>query len=89
MARDRNGPAIPFQLLLYPVIAADIGTAYCRDYATGRSLTQDGMRRFWDQYLANRADAGFPCPTVLDQGRRAINEATTALKASFASVGQT
>ena len=89
MARDRNGPAIPFHLLLYPVIAPDIGTAYCRDYATGCSLTQDGMRRFWDQYLANRADAGFPCPRCWDQGRRAINEATTALKASFASVGQT
>ncbi len=146
MARDRNSPAISFQLLVYPVIERNFDTVSYQDNATGYSLTQDGMRWFWDQYLADDSDesnpyaapaqagdlsglppalvitaefdplrdegeayadllrnAGVPTqctrydgmihgffamPTVLDQGRRAVDEATAALKASFALVGQ-
>ena len=146
MARDRNGPAISFQLLVYPVTERNFSTASYHDNATGYSLTQAGMRWFWDQYLADDADAAnpyaapaqaanlsglppalvitaefdplrdegeayakllrnagvptqatrydgmihgfFAMPAVLDQGRRAVDEATAALKASLALVGQ-
>ena len=35
MARDRSGPAIAAQLLLYPVISADFDTESYRAYGTG------------------------------------------------------
>ena len=51
MARDRDGPPIGFQVLVYPVtdgVAFD--TASYRDNAEGYLLTAEAMRWFWDQY---------------------------------------
>ena len=50
-ARDRGGPPIAFQLLVYPVLDAAADTASWREYADGFYLTADGMRWYWDQYL--------------------------------------
>ena len=57
MARDRGGPSLVFQLLVYPVTARDFGTASYRENANGYLLTQDSMRWFWDHYLKSEADA--------------------------------
>lgn len=51
MARDRGHPAIRFQLLIYPVTAADFGTASYRDNAEGYLLSRRAMQWFWDQYV--------------------------------------
>ncbi|MEQ8860687.1 MAG: alpha/beta hydrolase [Pseudomonadales bacterium] len=51
MARDRGGPALCFQLLIYPVTAADFATASYRDNGTGYLLSRRGMEWFWDQYV--------------------------------------
>jgi acetyl esterase len=50
-ARDRGGPAIAFQLLVYPALDAAGDTASWREYAEGFYLTAAGMRWYWDHYL--------------------------------------
>jgi acetyl esterase len=60
MARDRGGPPLVFQLLVYPVTAWNFDTASYRGNADGYGLTRDGMRWFWDHYLRDPADASNP-----------------------------
>jgi acetyl esterase len=50
-ARDRGGPAIAFQLLVYPALDAAGDTGSWRDHADGFYLTAAGMRWYWDRYL--------------------------------------
>jgi len=50
-ARDRGGPAIAFQLLVYPALDAAGDTGSWRDHADGFHLTAAGMRWYWDRYL--------------------------------------
>ncbi|HEX2375290.1 MAG TPA: alpha/beta hydrolase, partial [Actinomycetota bacterium] len=58
-ARDRGGPAIAFQLLVYPALDAAGGTASWREQAEGFHLTAAGMRWYWDRYLGG-ADGAAP-----------------------------
>jgi acetyl esterase len=58
-ARDRGGPAIVFQLLVYPVLDVAGDTASWREFADGYHLTADGMRWYWDHYLGG-ADGRAP-----------------------------
>jgi acetyl esterase len=60
MARDRGGPAIAFQALLYPVTAAYFDTSSYHANATGYGLTRDTMIWFWKQYLAGAEDGQNP-----------------------------
>jgi acetyl esterase len=65
LARDRGRPAIAGQLLLYPVIAADFGTASYRHFGTGYYNTAAAMAWYWDQYLPNLADRSHPYASPL------------------------
>jgi acetyl esterase len=58
-ARDRGGPAIAFQLLVYPALDAAGDTASWARYADGFFLTAAGMRWYWDHYLGE-ADGRAP-----------------------------
>jgi acetyl esterase len=58
-ARDRGGPAIGFQLLVYPITDHAMDTASYREHADGYHLTAAGMRWYWDHYLGG-ADGGAP-----------------------------
>jgi acetyl esterase len=58
--RERGGPRIAFQLLIYPVTVRDLETPSYRRYATGYGLTRDNMKWFWDQYLEKPEDDGNP-----------------------------
>jgi acetyl esterase len=51
MARDQGGPAIRFQLLIYPVTDADFTRRSYVDNAEGYLLTTAAMHWFWDHYL--------------------------------------
>jgi acetyl esterase len=51
MARDRGGPGLALQLLLYPITDHDLDTASYRDYAEGHLLTRNAMSWFWKHYL--------------------------------------
>lgn len=65
MARDRGGPAVRFQLLVYPVTDASYDTASYRDNADGYLLTRDSMVWFWNHYLRNDADRANPYASPL------------------------
>jgi acetyl esterase len=54
MARDR-GPAIAFQLLVYPVTHHAFDTPSYREYGNGYLLTEEGMRWNWNHYLPDAA----------------------------------
>jgi len=60
MARDRGGPPIAFQLLLYPVIDHDFATQSYRDCAEGYALTRPMMQWFWDQYVPDPTERDNP-----------------------------
>lgn len=55
--RDRGGPPIAFQLLVYPVTERNFETDSYRENAEGYFLTRDAMRYYWDLYLSDPADA--------------------------------
>jgi acetyl esterase len=56
MARDRGGPAIGFQLLVYPVTDYNLETASYQENAEGYFLTRSMMAWFWQHYLTNEAE---------------------------------
>ncbi len=56
MARDSGGPAIRFQLLVYPVADFAFDTDSYRENAEGYLLTEKMMRSFWGHYLADESD---------------------------------
>ncbi len=60
MARDRHGPAIAAQLLLYPVIAADFDTESYRACASGFYNSREAMVWYWDQYVPDTTDRTHP-----------------------------
>ncbi len=55
MAKERKGPNIIFQLLLYPVMNDDFDTPSYRQFAEGYFLTREAMKWFWDQYVPDRS----------------------------------
>ena len=61
MARDRGGPALKFQLLIYPVTDfTEHVTQSERDYGQGYFLDEELMDWFADQYFATKADRHLP-----------------------------
>jgi len=64
MARDRGGPRLVYQLLIYPVTDASFDQPSYRDNADGYFLTRDSMLWFWNHYRASDADRNNPyaCP---------------------------
>jgi acetyl esterase len=57
MARDRGGPPLAFQLLLYPVTDADLERPSHLEYAEGYLLTRAAMAWFWDHYLSDPSES--------------------------------
>jgi acetyl esterase/lipase len=51
MAKEKRGPAIKLQVLLWPVTDANFETASYTQFAEGRFLTRNMMKWFWDNYL--------------------------------------
>jgi acetyl esterase len=60
MARDRGGPPIAFQLLIYPVTNHNFDTASYQENADSYLLTKNGMVWFWDHYLTSADDGQNP-----------------------------
>ena len=56
MAQDKNGPEIAFQLLLWPLVDADMSRPSYKQYAQDRFLTTTTMKWMWDMYLPNPED---------------------------------
>ncbi len=60
LARDRAGPRIHHQLLLYPALGAALNTPSSHRYAQGYGLTRDVMFFCWQNYLRDADDAANP-----------------------------
>jgi acetyl esterase len=54
-ARDRGGPAVALQGLVYPVTDADVDNASYRRDENQLMVTRDGMIWFWDHYAPDEA----------------------------------
>jgi acetyl esterase len=55
LARERGGPRLRHQVLIYPVTDHDFERASYRENGEGYFLTTDAMRWFWDHYVPDRA----------------------------------
>jgi acetyl esterase len=54
LAKQRRGPQIAGQLLLYPVTSATFDSGSYREFADGPWVTKRAMQWFWDQYVPDR-----------------------------------
>jgi len=55
MAKDKGGPALRFEALLWPVTDANFETASYQQYANDHFLTKGMMQWFWDNYTSDAA----------------------------------
>jgi len=66
MARDRGGPRLAYQLLVYPATRRELDTMSHTQFLSDSYyiLSRDDMEWFWSHYLADRTDAANPyaCP---------------------------
>lgn len=60
IARDRQKPALCFQLLIYPVTDAACDTPSYSDNAEGYFLTKAAMLWFWNHYVQKERDRSHP-----------------------------
>jgi acetyl esterase len=65
LARERGGPALVHQLLIYPVTDHGFDTPSYVENATGYVLTREGMRWFWNHYLTRAAQGQEPYASPL------------------------
>ncbi|BBZ01841.1 esterase [Mycolicibacterium chitae] len=65
MARDRGGPALAGQLLLYPVLGADFDTESYRAFGRGYYNPRPALQWYWDQYVPDVADRTHPYASPL------------------------
>jgi acetyl esterase len=64
-ARDRQGPRLALQLLIYPATVHSFDTASYRENGEGYMLTREGMKWFWNHYLARPEDGRQPYASPL------------------------
>lgn len=54
MAKQRGGPRIDYQVLIYPVTDSNFENSSYKEFAEGPWLTKKAMQWFWDNYLPNK-----------------------------------
>lgn len=54
MAKEKKGPEIKLQVLLWPVTDANFETSSYKELGEGRFLTRNMMMWFWDNYLPDK-----------------------------------
>ena len=64
-AAEMGDVRVSHQLLVYPVTDRDFGTGSYADNGTGYNLERQGMMWYWDQFLADPADAANPLAAPL------------------------
>ena len=65
MSRDRGGPSLVHQLLIYPVTDNRFDTTSYKDNGSGYFLSANMMRWFWHHYLDSEADGDNPLASPL------------------------
>lgn len=64
LAKERGGPSLAHQLLIYPVTHYSFDTPSYHQLSTGYMLTAQGMRWYWQQYTSGD-DATHPLASIL------------------------
>lgn len=54
LAKERGGPRIDYQVLIYPVTDANFNNGSYTEFAEGPWLTKKAMEWFWDNYLPDK-----------------------------------
>lgn len=68
LSKERRGPKIVFQVLLYPVTNADFESASYQQFADGPWLTREAMKWFWNQYAPDVSSRNEPTASPLHAG---------------------
>lgn len=100
MARDRGGPALAGQLLLYPVIAADFDTESYRLFGRGYYNPKPALQWYWDCYVPAAGDrthpyaaplhaelSGLPPAVVVIAGHDPLRDEGLAFSAALQAAG--
>ena len=82
MAKNKGGPALKCQVMLWPVTDANFETESYREYAEGIYLTRAMMIWFWDAYAPDRAQRREFCASPL----QATTEQLTGLPPALIQV---
>lgn len=65
MARDRSGPRIDLQILIYPITDCNFDTPSYLENQDGYMLTRNLMQWFWNHFIENEVDARHPYASPL------------------------
>jgi acetyl esterase len=83
LARDRRGPRLAHQLLVYPVIDCAFDTKSYLDNAAGYFLTREMMRWFWHHYLDKPDQAADPVASPIRAATLAGLAPATVITAEY------
>ncbi|OBI49340.1 esterase [Mycobacterium kyorinense] len=72
MARDRGGPSLAGQLLIYPMVNADFDTESYRLFGEGYYNPRVALQWYWDQYVPSAADREHPYASPLKADLRGL-----------------
>ncbi|WP_243367157.1 alpha/beta hydrolase [Fundidesulfovibrio soli] len=72
LCKERGGPAIAHQTLLYPVTDATCSQPSYEHFATGLNLTRQDMLWYWDQYAPEPGQRAQPTASVLQAPPEAL-----------------
>jgi acetyl esterase len=76
VARDRKGPPLRYQALIYPALEPACSSVSQRAFANGYLLSQAVMQWYWNSYLSSPTDAAQPYATPLIADLSALPAAT-------------
>jgi acetyl esterase len=79
MAKDRNGPKISYQVLLWPATDASVDTCSYQKYANDRFLSRAFMKYGWDLYAPTAAERDNPYVSPLRASLAHLHELPPAL----------
>jgi acetyl esterase len=79
MAKDRNGPKIAYQVLLWPATDASVDTESYHAFGTGRFLARAFMKYGWDRYAPDAETQNNPYASPLRATLEQLKELPPAL----------
>ena len=79
LAKQRNGPKIAYQVLIYPVTDANFDTPSYHKFASGYELDRDTMEMFWDNYLPDKEARKQPMASPLQASQELLEGLPPAL----------
>ncbi len=79
MAKDRSGPKIDYQVLLWPATNAGVDTCSYEEFANDRFLSRSFMKYGWDLYAPTKAERDNPYVSPLRASLDQLNGLPSAL----------